>query len=258
MARVPPRSSRTSPGSSGASSGFGGITFGGRVPPIIGVLIVATFVASIVGVVGARHGFPLLAWTALIPAAVRQGQLWRGFTWVFFETEPMALVFACLSLFWFGRDLALRWGPGRFVLNYLGLAVVVGALVTGISFIYPSIAGAGYLGTWPIQEALIILWASYYPSRQLMFPPLAGRQIVVGTIVMTAVFALYSGIDLFIPHFIAEALALLIVYAPMPRTLWLEAKLRGMEKQRRASHLKSVPRTLSDDEDPPSGGRWLN
>lgn len=234
---------------------------GGRIPPIIFVLMAATAVLSIVGTVGMRHGFPLPAWGALVPELVLHGQAWRLFTWVLFEIDhPFSLIFACLALIWFGRDLALRWGTIRFVLFYFGLATVIGALVTALSLAYSPLRGYAYLGTWPLQEATIILWASFYPSRQLLMYfvlPLGGRMLVLLTIAMTVLFSLFYGIEQFIPHFIAEALALGM--AAIPGDLWTEHKLRVMEQKRRASHLRSVPRdpTPPEGEGPPNG-RWLN
>jgi membrane associated rhomboid family serine protease len=247
---------------------LGGSLFGGPVPPVIIVLIVATMVASIVGVVGIRHGFPLVVWASLTPDAILHGQLWRLFTWIFFEDQPFALIFACLMLYWFGRDLAYRWGPSRFVLYYLGLATVVGIVLVGLSRFYAPLAHYGWLGSWPMQEALIIFWATYYPTRQILVyfvVPLGGRRLILFTIAGTVLFSLYYGLEAFLPHFLAEGIALAVLALPSPRAFFLERKLHSMEKQRRASHLKIVPRDGDRPHDidatpgkdrPP--GRWLN
>ena len=234
------------------------LSFGGRLPPIIGLLIVTTFVASVVAALGLRHGFPLFELSAFVPDRLLRGELWRTVTWVFLELEPMGLLFACLSLYWFGRDLALRWGPGRFLAYYLGLAASVAGITFLVSRVYTPIAAMPFYGTWPVQEALIILWASYYPTRQIrvyFIVPLAGRQLIVLTVAGTVLYAVFHGIDQFIPHFIAEALALAVMALPSPRAMWMEAKLSGMEKKRRGGHLKAVPREPKDE---PPGGRWLN
>ena len=259
MARAPVRSGRSQGSASGPGSGF--VVLGNRVPAIVFVLAIATFAASIIGAVGERNGFPLMSWAALNPDLILHGQLWRLFTWVFFEASPFGLLFGCLMLVTIGSDLASRWSPTRFVLYYLGLTSLVAGVICGMSYLLPSLRDMVFVGTWPAQEALIILWAAYYPSRQIRFfflLPVAGRSLIYATIGFTVLMALYYGIALFIPHFVAETIALAIAFAPTPRNLWLEAKLRGIEKQRRATHLKSVPRNLGDDEDPPSGGRWLN
>jgi hypothetical protein len=237
------------------------VFFGNRVPGVLLVLVATVFLVSVVAAVGGRNGFPLYAWGAANPGDILTGQLWRLFTWEFFESEPLALLFACFIFLTLGIDLALRWGRVRFVLNFLGLSAIVAALVTALSLVYRPLGAMYFSGTWPIQEAFIILWAAYYPSRQLrlfFLVSVAGRQLIYLTVAITALFSLFYGFATFVPHFVAEALAIVIAFAPTPRNLWLEAKLRGLEKQRRATHLKSVPRSVSDDDEPPTGGRWLN
>jgi membrane associated rhomboid family serine protease len=252
---MPPSRTRQS-SSQSAGSIFSG---GGRFPPIIGVIIAATFLASIAGVIGERNGVPILSKGALMPALVMKGEVWRLFTWIFFELSPMGLIFGCLALYWFGRDLAFRFGPTRFAIGYFGGAVLVGAAVVGLSFLWAPLREGVWLGSIPLQEAVIILWASYYPTRKLLLyfvVPLGGRTLVLVTIAGTLLYAVFSGFAALIPHFIAEGLALAFVNLPSPRELWLESKLRGMEQKRR-THLKAVPREPGDDDKPPSG-RWLN
>jgi membrane associated rhomboid family serine protease len=225
-------------------------------------------IVSIVGAVGARHGFPLIAWGVLEPTLVLKGQLWRLFTWVFFETDPISLVFSCAMLYWFGRDLAYRWGPTRFVLYYMGLATAIGLATVGLSRLYAPLAEFAWAGSGPLQAAFAIFWATYYPTRQLnlFVAAIAGRNLVLLVIGGTVLFALFGGIEHFIPHFLAEGLTLALLSLPSPTTFWLERKLHNMEKQRRASHLKIVPRDgdrprdkeAAPGKDHPPGGRWLN
>jgi len=256
MARAPAQS--RSSGSFGARF-FGG---GGRLPPVVGLLIALTFVATIVGVVGARHDFPLVAHSVLVADRLRSFELWRSFTWIFFEADWWPLLGSCLCLYWIGRELTYRWGQTRFVLIYLATAISIAALVFLVSLLYRPIGALPYLGSWPVMDALIIVWASYYPTRQMRFffaVTLTGAQLVWATVGMTVMMSLFNGLETFIPHFLGEALALAFVYAPSPRELWLERKLRGMEQKRRASHLRSVPREGKDaGGDQPPGGRWLN
>ena len=259
MARVPARQ----------SMGFGHMfgSRGGRgLPAVILLLIVATAALSILGAVGQRHEIPLVSLSMLVPAAVLHGQAWRLFSWVFFELDPMTLVFACLALFWFGRDLATRWGTGRFVVSYLALAATIGGLTVLASLVYPTIKTGVYVGSWAILDALIILWASYYPAQQIMMMfvlPMSGQRIVYFTIGVTVLLSLFHGLDPYIPNFLAEGLALAIVALPSPRELWIERKLRSVEQTRsKATHLRSVPRDSGPRDDTPSGdgqsGRWLN
>jgi hypothetical protein len=249
-----------------SSRSFGGLTIG-RMPPVVAVYIVVTIAASIIAVTGLRNEVPILEWCGLAPSLVLRGQLWRLFTWVFFEVgHPINLVFACLSYYWWGSDLAYRWGTTRFVIYTLGLATVVGVIVTGLSLVLPaSLLAPFYVTSWPLQDALIILWATYYPTRTINFYmvlPLAGRALITITALGTVLYALYDGLGAFVPHFLAEGIAFAVLRVPSPRMWWLERKLRGMEKRTRATHLRAVPRDVdrdadNDKPDPPSG-RWLN
>src|SRR5258708_37878588 len=93
---------------------------GGRVPVVVALLIGLTFGGSILGAVSVRSGLPLLHGAALFPDRVLAGEGWRLPTWVFFETDPLSLIFACLGLWRFGRGFAGAWGPIRFPSGYVG------------------------------------------------------------------------------------------------------------------------------------------
>lgn len=249
MARVPAQNR--------LSSFFGGR---GRLPPSIGFLMATILIASIVGAVGARNGFPLLAYGVLVADRLRSLELWRAVTWVFFEASPYALLFTFMVLYWFGRDLSYRWGATRFILTYFLLTAGIAAGVFGLSQIYRPLGALPYFGSGAIGCALVILWGSYYATRQMQFMfvvTLTGAQLIWVTVGMTVLFSLFHGAETFVPEFLAEALALAWVYAPSPREMWLEHKLRGMEQKRRASHLHSVPRDKDENDSPPDG-RWLN
>ena len=106
------------------------VVLGSRVPRVVGLLIGLTLGASIIGAVGYRNGLETVVQSAaLVPALVFRGQGWRLLSWIFFEIDPLGLVFACLALFWFGRDLTQAWGPVRFLTTYLLLAGLTGVLV---------------------------------------------------------------------------------------------------------------------------------
>jgi membrane associated rhomboid family serine protease len=249
---------------------MGGFTMP-RMPAVILGFIIATIAASLVGTVGMRNGFPLVEWCVLFPERVLHGEAWRLVTWVFFEVQsPLGLVFACLSYYWFGTDLAIRWGTRRFIVYMLGIAALTGAVITALALVLPSIMMMPYVGAWPLGTAIIIIWATYYPMREIRFYfvlPLSGRGLILFTIGATVLWSLYAGLYAMLPEFIAEAIALLALRFPSPKTWWLEQKLKGMEKKRRASHLRAVPRDADrgdrrggddDDKPDPPAGRWLN
>src|SRR3954467_1641019 len=91
------------------------LSFGGRVPWAVGLLLVVTIALSLAGAFGGRHGSPIFDLGALTPPDVLHGQVWRLATWCFLEPSPLGLIFGCLALYWFGSDLANEWGSPRFL-----------------------------------------------------------------------------------------------------------------------------------------------
>src|SRR5688572_1216302 len=94
-----------------------------RMPWVIAGLILVIALFSIAAAVGGRNDAGWMAeWTVLWVPEVWRGQLWRLVTWAFFEFSPLNLIFACLTLYWFGNDLARRWGEARMMWFFLGMA----------------------------------------------------------------------------------------------------------------------------------------
>jgi membrane associated rhomboid family serine protease len=215
---------------------------GQRIPAVIGVLVGLTLGITILGAVGERNGFPLFAWTALVPQLAAQA--WRLVTWVFIQPEPLSLIFACLGLWWFGRDLLSVWGPRRFLAVFFGVAAGAGALTCLLALGVPSLRLVPFYGTWGILDALIIAWASVFPGRDLLLYfvlPLRGRTLVYATIGGTVLVALLHGITAYIPYFLAEAL--MLAYLGLPQ---LRARMTtGFARPRRPTHLRSVDRWTS-------------
>jgi membrane associated rhomboid family serine protease len=230
---------------------------GGQLPAPIALLITLTLVSSIAG----AQVPTLLGAGVLIPAGVLGGELWRLFTWVLFELDPLSLIFAALGLFWFGGPLVRVWGPGRFLAAYFGLAGAAGLATTLLSIPWSGLRMVPFAGPWAIVSALIIAWATYFPGRDLFVYfvlPLRGRNLIYATLGGTLLFALLAGARyaLFIPHFAAQLLVLAWLRGAPFNQLWarLKYELAYRSWRRRASRLKAVPPSARDDETP----RWYH
>jgi membrane associated rhomboid family serine protease len=228
-------------------------SFGGRVPPTVGGLISAIVVASLLGALG--HGYGLVDAAALVPAYVWRGQVWRLVTWVFFETDPLSLLFGGLTLYWFGRDLCFAWGARRFLATFFGIAVGA-AVVTCLlgQFVWPTLLGAGWTGSWPVISALIVAWAMIFPERQILFMmalPISGRALLWLTLGGTLLYAIFGRLFLYVPHLTAQLLMIAYARGWSLRGFWQSLRIKQYERRarRRASHLKVVKK------DPP---RWMN
>jgi membrane associated rhomboid family serine protease len=232
-------------------------TFGGRVPGPIGVLIALTLAASLTAAIGSRHGISLSEWAGLEPARVWRGELWRLVTWVFIEPHPISLLFACLLLYWFGRDLAQAWGAPRFVSVYLGITLIASIVTCLLARLDPDIMSHQYLSNWPLAEAMAVGWGLLYPERRILVYfvfPLSGRMLVYITIGMTVLYAAYVGWEGFVPNLLAESLMVAFVYRKRLRARWLQLQLDFERSRRRAraggvTHLHPVP--PSDESDDP-------
>jgi membrane associated rhomboid family serine protease len=182
----------------------------GQIPRAVRWLIAATALISIATVVSARNGAPILSEGLLVVPQVFRGQVWRLVTWVFYEMSPLALVFDCLTLYWFGSDLARTLGRRAFLISYFGLAALAAAVTCLVGRVWPPVAEVAHGGSWPVLCGLIVAWGTMFSERPLRFwgLPLVGRHLVPITLGGTVLFALYAGLGPFVPHFTAELAAL--------------------------------------------------
>ena len=183
------------------------LSFGGRVPWGVGLVLVATIVMSLLVAFGDRHVGSLFELTALVPEAVWRGQIWRLVTWAFIEPGPLALIFGCLFLYWFGGDLAREWGSRRFLSVYAGVVLCAAAATCLVARLDRSVLEGTYLGGWPTGVALVVAWGLWFPDRVIRIwfvIPIRGRILAWLTIAVTIVFAVYYGWERFVPELAAE------------------------------------------------------
>jgi membrane associated rhomboid family serine protease len=201
-----------------------------RIPPVVAALMAVTAVVSIVASVAARNGAPgLVSGGLLVTPAVWHGQIWRLATWVLYELDALSLLFACLTLYWFGGDLARAWGARRFLAVYLGLAVAAATVTCLVALIWPAVAQIPQVGSWPVQTGLIVAWGLLHPQRELRLyfvVRVTGRQLVWVTLAGTVLFSLFNGLARYVPHFAAQLLMM----------AWLGPARRGLARWRRARH----------------------
>ena len=205
---------------------------GGGSYHVLGVFIlkpVAWLIALVIGMSAfgmllERMGLPLVSLSVLFVDNVWRGQVWRLVTWAPLAVDALGLIFGCLMLYFLGPDLLRRWGTRGYFSFFFGGAVLVGLITCLIGrFAWSDVAKIPHQGLWPMNEAMIIAWASLFRDRQIlvMFAlPMAGRNLILLTIAMTVIFAALHGFALFVPHFVAELLALAYMdVIPMRRQL---------------------------------------
>lgn len=233
------------------------LSFSGRVPPVIGGLIVAIFVLSLIGAVGQRNGLPLISYVMLQPEAVWQGEIWRLLTWVFFEGDPISLVFSCLMLYWFGRDLATHWGVARFLRICGGLTLAVaGVVCLAARFVWPELMHHAYVGSWTLSSALVIAWALTYPERQIMLYfvlRVGGRQLLYLELGLTALFAVFYGVPAVLHVIAAEVLMLAYMYR-----FWVRRRLSTLTGRLRRRRVTPDLRVWDDKKGDFRPPKWVN
>ena len=229
---------------------------GALLPNTVLGLVIATASATILGVLMQHARFPLIALLDLQPERVFRGELWRLVTWTFLELNPLGLIFACLLLAWLGRDLSAAWGHWRFVGVYLGFAAAVGVTTCLIGFMLPAVRELSYATAWAMGDALLIAWATHFPTRQILLYfvlPIGGRNLIVLTIAGTALFALFSHPIYYVPHFVAIAFMLVFARYPALDLLWMRLRLLFM--RRSSSRRNATLRVVRDDDKTP---RWYH
>src|SRR5690606_27183034 len=104
----------------------------------------------------------ILAWLALNPPLILQGQVWRLVTWIFIPntTGPIFIIFFLMFTWWLGEMLESTWGSFRLNLYYLlGMAgCTVAAFLFGAS-------GANFL----LTLSLLLALATLAPDQEILF-----------------------------------------------------------------------------------------
>jgi len=231
--------------------------FGLFIPAPIVWLIALVLFMSAVGSLLERMGVPVLTYSLLLTTEVWKGQVWRLLTWAPLELRPLGLLFGVVILYFFCPDLLYRWGTRRFFVNFFGGAAIVGALTCLVAQLWGEVALMPHMGLWPMQEAMIIAWAALNPGRQILIYfviPISGRHLIAITIAITVLFAMLHGFAVFVPHFIAELLALIYMDVFSFRRLYLRGRMAMLQRdyKRRTAHLHMVDR---DRDEPP---RWTH
>lgn len=165
--------------------------------------ILLTIAASVVSMV---DGGWLVRWASFAPKLIVRGQIWRLVTWVFIEQWPMALVFACVSLYKFGGELAIRWGDRR--LRRFSLQLILAGSIAGVlvALFSPVAWHMHRCGGWVVGDLILIAWARQFPTASVTLYggliTLSGERLMWFTLFVTTVAAIGVGITPWIPELV--------------------------------------------------------
>jgi membrane associated rhomboid family serine protease len=168
------------------------------VPRIGSSKLVSTWilVTLAVSIVAAVDGGLVGEWLALTPARIVRGEVWRLVTWVFIVPSPMSLVFTCAVIYKFGGELAPRWGDRRLRRYVLELVLAAGLATTLGGLVFDSMWYTPHVGSWGVNDALVIAWARQYPNAVIQLyglVQLGGSRLVAFTVGVTCLVALFVG-----------------------------------------------------------------
>ncbi|MBX3210208.1 MAG: rhomboid family intramembrane serine protease [Labilithrix sp.] len=219
------------------------LSFGGRVPWGVGLVIVLTLALSLTIAFGDRHAGSLFELTALAPAAVWGGQVWRLVTWAFIEPGPLELVFACIFLYWFGGELGREWGSRRFLAVFGGIVLAAALVTCLVARVDGDVLAHRYMGGWATGAALVVAWGLWFPDRVIRIwfvIPVRGYILAWFTVGLTVVFAIYSGWERVLPVLAAEGAMLAWLFRGRFVARW--ARLRRSAAAGREARQREVVR----------------
>ena len=162
----------------------GGLGFGPPItPPVVKQLLIANFAVFAAQILGGLGRLPLEA----VPADFwTRGFLWQPFTYMFLHGGLGHIAANMFTLWMFGSQLALLWGPQRFLRFYLACGVGAGLLIVTYPWI-PVLLGASSpmtltiptLGASGAVFGVLLAYSLTWPDRTIMliFPPVAFRAI---------------------------------------------------------------------------------
>lgn len=170
----------------GYSGGGSGLGFGPPVtPPVIKQIVIANVVvyfAQGLGLIGMSFAASPIAFWKL-------GYLWQPFTYMWMHAGLGHIFANMFGLWMFGSQLALVWGPQRFLRFYLLCGVGAGLLIVTVPMLLLqlssdtpailSMVNAPTLGASGALFGVLLAYSLTWPDRTIMliFPPVAFRAI---------------------------------------------------------------------------------
>jgi membrane associated rhomboid family serine protease len=164
----------------------GGMGFGPPLtPPIVKQLLIANGIIFVVQLAAPAFTdlfgvVPLLFW--------QQGFLWQPFTYMWLHsTHHLLHILMNLFVLWmFGSQLAMAWGPKRFLRFYLICGIGAGFFIATMPYLSvwlgissPLTLGITTVGASGAIYGVLLAYSLTWPDRTIMliFPPVAFRAI---------------------------------------------------------------------------------
>jgi membrane associated rhomboid family serine protease len=98
---------------------------------------------------------------SLDPSEVKNGELWRLFTWPLINEPTIWTIISVAIFWWFGREVERLLGRNKFGIMLLLLTVIPG--VTAV------LLDVTYFGLMPVELAVFLIFVAEYPFARFIF-----------------------------------------------------------------------------------------
>jgi membrane associated rhomboid family serine protease len=162
-------------------------------PPVIQYLIIANLAAfigqfAVPGLSEYCSVRPFLVW--------QQGYLWQPFTYMWLHGGLGHILMNMFMLWMFGSQVALAWGPRKFLRYYLICGTGAGVIIATWPYLIMNLSPSGLLiptvGASGAIYGVLLAYSLIWPDRTiaLLFPPITFRAIwlIPGMFLMTLLF----------------------------------------------------------------------
>ncbi len=164
------------------------------------ILAIASFLFFfILGIVAPRLSGTLLGLLILTPELAPK-LLWQFITWPFVGDGLLSLIFALLTLWYFGSALederGTRWFTELFFFTSIGGAVVATLLSLTLGRVLPIISTGISCGLWPVALALLLVYAGIHANEPMTFNFIfraRAKYIAAGFLLFYVVIDFYTG-----------------------------------------------------------------
>jgi len=153
-------------------------------PPVIKQIMIANAVVFLIQQVAPMTTY----YASVIPFRFwQEGYLWQPFTYMWLHGSLGHIAMNCLALWMFGSNLAIAWGPQRFLRYYLLCGVGAGVIISlypmltvhlfhlepALRLEIPTVGASGAI------YGVLLAYSLTWPDRTIMliFPPVAFRAI---------------------------------------------------------------------------------
>ena len=163
-------------------------------PPVVKQLMIANAAVFLLQQVSPETTI----YGSLVPKAVWQfGYLWQPFTYMWLHASFGHIAMNMFMLWMFGSQVAMAWGPKRFLRFYLICGVGAGLIIATYPYlimgVHPTGLMAHTLGASGAIYGVLLAYSLTWPDRTIMliFPPVAFRAIwlIPGLFLMSIMFS---------------------------------------------------------------------